>query len=126
MRLDDAKPVIFVNVPDRAAAQAFYRDTLALRLKSSDEYGDFYDLGGALLRVTPLPDFQPSPHPVLGFNLADIRAAMSALRSKGIAFAIYEGLGQEADGLWVAPDGTAKVAWFTDPFGNVLSLSETG
>lgn len=124
MSLADAKPMIFVNVPDRAGGQGFYRDLLGLDLADSDEFGDMYDLGGAFLRVTPMPNHEPSPHPVLGFDLTDIRDGVRALREKGVTFTIYDGMGQDADGVWSAADGSAKVAWFNDPFGNVLSLSQ--
>jgi hypothetical protein len=49
-----------------------------------------------------------------------------AHRAKGITFTIYEGFGQDADGIWEVPGGGAKVAWFNDPDGNVLSLTEFG
>lgn len=126
MPLSTATPVIFVNVPDREASRLFYRDLLELPLDQSDEFGDQYRLGGAHLRITPLPDHVPSPHPVLGFDVADIRAGVAALHEKGVRMTIYEGMGQDADGVWTAPDGTASVAWFADPFGNVLSLSQLG
>jgi len=35
----------------------------------------------------------------------------------------YEGLGQDSDGVWATPDG-ALVAWFRDPDGNTLSLTQ--
>ena len=77
------------------------------------------------MRMTPMPDFRPHAHPVLGWDVPDITAAARELKAKGIALTIYDGMGQDADGIWTAPDGRAKVAWFTDPFGNVLSLSQT-
>ncbi len=126
MSLADAKPVAFVGVGDRDAGLAFYRDRLGLAHRSADDFGDFFEFGsGGLLRMTAMPDFQASPHPVLGWDVADIRAAVEALTAKGIAFTVYEGMGQDALGIWTAPDGKNKVAWFSDPFGNVLSLSQT-
>ncbi|RVT93402.1 VOC family protein [Sphingomonas crocodyli] len=122
--IEGSVPVSFVNVGDRDRATAFYRDVLGLALKSSDDFGSFFDMGGALLRMTPFPHYQAGPHPVLGWNVADISAAVADLRGKGVAFTIYEGMGQDADGVWTSPDGAAKVAWFADSEGNVLSLSE--
>ena len=119
-----ATPVAFLYVGNRERALGFYRDTLGLALKSSDDFGDFIDLGPALVRMTVLPDYTASPHPVLGWNVDDIAAAAEALRERGVAFTIYEGMGQDALGIWTAPDGQAKVAWFADPDGNVLSLSQ--
>ena len=125
MTLDNAKPVAFVSVRDRDEGRAFYEGVLGLKHKSRDDFGDFYELGGGLMRMTPMPDFQAHPHPVLGWDVPDIAAAARALKEKGITFAIYDGMGQDELGIWTAPDGKAKVAWFADPFGNVLSLSQT-
>lgn len=117
-------PVAFLYVSDRERALAFYRETLGLPLRSSDDFGDFIDLGGALARVTVMPDRQAFPHPVLGWDVGDIGAAVEALRDRGIAFTIHEGMGQDALGIWTAPDGKTKVAFFADPDGNVLTLSQ--
>lgn len=117
-------PVAFVNVSNRDRALAFYRDTLGLELRSSDDFGDFIQLDGGLLRLTVLPDFKPGPHPVLGWNLDDIISTVASMRERGVRFTIYPGMGQDELGIWTAPDGRAKVAWFADPDGNVLSLSQ--
>jgi catechol 2,3-dioxygenase-like lactoylglutathione lyase family enzyme len=124
MTLDNARPVAFVSVRDRDEGRAFYEGVLGLNHKSRDDFGDFYELGGGLLRMTPMPDFQAHAHPVLGWDVPDIAAAVGALKGKGIAFSIYDGMGQDELGIWTAPGG-AKVAWFLDPFGNLLSLSQT-
>ena len=120
-----ATPISFLYVSDRERALSFYCETLGFALRSSDPFGDFIDMGSALLRMTLLPDQKPHPHPVLGWDVADITAAAEALRDRGITFTIYEGMGQDALGIWAAPDGKTKVAWFADPDGNVLSLSQT-
>ena len=119
------KPVAFLYVGDRARALAFYCDTLGLALRSSDPFGDFLDAGQALVRMTVMPDYRASAHPVLGWDVADISAAARALRSKGVDLTIYESMGQDPDGVWTAPDGRTRVAWFADPDGNVLSLSQS-
>jgi len=116
--------VAFVYAADRARAIAFYRDVLGLELRSSDDFGDFLQFGGALLRMTVMPQWQANAHPVLGWNVPDIVATATALRDRGVKFAIYEGMGQDELGIWTAPDGGAKVAWFSDSEGNVLSLSQ--
>jgi len=119
-----ATPVAFLYATDRERALGFYRDTLGFALRSADDFGDFIDLGGALARMTVMPDHKPNPHPVLGWNVEDIEAAVKALRGRGVAFAIYEGMGQDEFGIWTAPDGRSKVAFFADPDGNVLTLSQ--
>lgn len=124
MIVDGAKPVSFISVHDRAAGRAFYEGVLGLRHLSSDNFGDFYEMGDGFLRMTPMPDFQASPHSVLGWDVPDIEAAVNLLSGKGIVFNVYDGMGQAADGIWTSPEGAARVAWFNDPFGNVLSLSQ--
>lgn len=125
MFLAQSIPVAFLSVRDREEGRAFYEGKLGLKHKSRDDFGDFYELGAGLLRITPMPDFVAHPHPVLGWDVPDIAAAVRALQDRGVAFTIYEGMGQDELGVWTAPDGKAKVAWFSDPFGNVLGLSQT-
>lgn len=122
--LKSATPVAFLYVSDRERALGFYRDTLGLELHSSDAFGDFIGMGDALARMTVMPDHKAHPHPVLGWNVGDIVAAVEALRDRGVAFTIHEGMGQDALGIWTSPDGAAKVAFFADPDGNVLSLTQ--
>jgi catechol 2,3-dioxygenase-like lactoylglutathione lyase family enzyme len=116
--------VAFIYVSDRGRALSFYRDVLGFELRSSDGFGDFIQLDGALLRVTVLPDHHASPHPVLGWNVRDIVATVGSMRAAGVVCTVYEGMGQDELGIWTAPDGQARVAWFADPDGNVLSVSE--
>jgi len=124
MSLQQSTPVAFLYVSDRDRALRYYCDTLGFTLRSADEHGDFIDMGPALARMTVMPDHQPSQHPVLGWNVADITASAQALRVRGVEFTIYEGMGQDELGIWTAPDGNSKVAFFADPDGNVLSLSQ--
>ncbi len=119
-----ATPVAFLYVGDRERALGFYRETLGIALHSSDGFGDFLELGGALLRMTVMPDHAPHAHPVLGWNVDDIAATVDSLRERGVAFLIYEGFGQDARGVWTSPDGKTKVAFFADPDGNILTLSQ--
>lgn len=122
--LQSGNPVAFLYVKDRERALNFYRGTLGLALKSSDDFGDFIDLGRGLCRMTAMPDYIASPHPVLGWNVDDISAAVKTLRDRGIVFTIHEGMGQDALGIWTSPDGRSKVAFFSDTEGNVLTLSQ--
>lgn len=122
--LRSSTPVAFLYVKDRDRALNFYLEKLGFQLRSSDGFGDFIDLGSGLIRMTVMPDHTASAHPVLGWNVGDIRATATALRECGIAFTIYEGMGQDALGIWTSPDGASKVAFFSDPDGNVLTLSQ--
>ena len=119
----DGQPVAFIQVAERERAMDFYCGKLGLPLRSADAFGDFVEVDGALLRITVLPDYKAHGHPVFGWNVRDMGAAVRGLRDRGVVFTIYDGMGQNDLGIWTAPDGDAQVAWFSDPDGNVLSLS---
>lgn len=125
MPLGQARAVAMITVRDRAAAEHFYGETLGLARLPGDGFAAVFDIGGTQLRVTEVPTFTASAHPVLGFEVDDIAAAARALAARGAAMTIYDGLGQDADGVWTAPDGSCKVAFFSDPDGNALSLTQT-
>jgi catechol 2,3-dioxygenase-like lactoylglutathione lyase family enzyme len=120
-------PVCFVPTSDRARAKPFYVDVLGLRLLGEDDHAVTLDLGNRTpLRLTDLPGHQASGHTVLGWHVGDIATTVRALAAKGVKFNVYDGFGQDPDGVWASPDGGAKVAWFNDPDGNVLSLTQFG
>jgi catechol 2,3-dioxygenase-like lactoylglutathione lyase family enzyme len=120
-----ATPVTFVQTADAARSRHFYAETLALPLGPQDAFATVYDLGGTILRVTEIAGFTAGPHPVLGWKVDDIAGAVTALTASGVTFTIYPGVGQDALSIWTAPGGGAKVAWFNDPDGNVLSLTQS-
>ena len=124
MSLADAPSIAFIVTRDRAVSEAFYGGALGLRPLPGDPFAAVFDLAGVKLRITEVPDFAPSAHPVLGWQVPDIVATVEALTAKGVAFTIYPGMGQDALGIWIAPDGSAKVAFFADPDGNALSLTQ--
>jgi catechol 2,3-dioxygenase-like lactoylglutathione lyase family enzyme len=121
--LETAKPAIIIGTSDRARATAFYRDTLELTVAYEDNFAAVLNIGGITLRVSIVPDFKPHEHTILGFHVPDVAATVQALREKGITFNIYPGFRQDELGIWTAPGGTVRVAWFKDPDGNVLSVT---
>ncbi len=124
MTLADDPSIAFIMTRDRAASEAFYRDTLGLRALPEDPFAAVFNLAGIKLRITEAPDHTPSPHPVLGWQVGDIASVAQALANKGVVFIIYEGMDQDALGIWTAPAGRTRVAFFPDPDGNVLSLTQ--
>jgi catechol 2,3-dioxygenase-like lactoylglutathione lyase family enzyme len=122
-----ASPVSFILTADRIRAKPFYAGVLGLKVIAEDGFATTFDLGGgATMRLTDLPGHTALGHTVLGWNVPDIRSAAKDLRDKGVTFTVYEGFGQDADGIWTAPGGGAQVAWFPDPDGNVLSITQFG
>ena len=111
-------PTVFLN-----KAKTFYRDILGLKLLSEDNYALEFDANGTLLRVTIVPSLKPHPFTVLGWNVDDIYSTIKALNKKGVQFERYDFFEQDDLGVWISPGGS-KVAWFKDPDGNLLSLTE--
>ena len=90
-----------------------------------DDFAAVYDVAGTTLRITEVADYTPSAHPALGWHVDDIVDVVTALTARGVIFTVYEGYSQDTLGIWTAPDESAKVAWFNDPDGNVLSLTQS-
>jgi catechol 2,3-dioxygenase-like lactoylglutathione lyase family enzyme len=123
--LETAKPAIIICTRDRARATTFYCDTLGLPLASEDNFASIFNMGGVTLRVSTVPDFTPHEHTILGFRVEDVPATVKALRQKGMAFNIYPQFHQDELGILAVAGGAVQVAWFKDPDGNVLSVTNT-
>jgi catechol 2,3-dioxygenase-like lactoylglutathione lyase family enzyme len=57
----------------------------------------------------------------MGFAVGDVDAAIAYLSPRGVVFERFVGFPHAANGTVISPDG-AKVAWFRDPDGNILSV----
>jgi hypothetical protein len=82
-----------------------------------------FDVGGIDLRVSTVPDFKPHEHTVLGFSVPDVATIVKALREQGVIFNTYKGFNQDDLGICSLPNSAFRVAWFNDPDGNVLSVT---
>lgn len=102
-------------------AEKFYSGVLGLPLKGKSHGALIYDVGGSDLRVSPVPSTQPSAHTVLGFAVPDIGATIEWLGERGVTIEKFAGFPHDLAGVLTMPDG-AKVAWFKDPDGNLLSV----
>jgi len=120
--LNTKKIVAFVPTTDYDRARKFFEGTLGLRFVSLDEFALVLDANGIMLRVTKAK-FTPNPFTILGWQVDDIEAEVRELTSRGVQFEKYGFLEQDPLGIWTAPSGD-KVAWFKDPDGNTLSLSQ--
>lgn len=114
----------FLATTDAQRARRFYETVLGLRLKTDDEFALAFDSDGIELRIQKVEKFQPHPFTALGWRVNDIRSAMTALAERGVLFERYGFLEQDDMGVWQAPSG-ARIAWFKDPDGNLLSLGES-
>ena len=117
--------IAFVATRDAERAKKFYRDTLGLTLVSDETpFALVFDAHGTMLRVTPVKELAPAVYTVLGWQVPDIYAAAKALQKAGVQFERYDGVPQDELGVWTAPGGAARVAWFKDPDGNTLGISQ--
>jgi catechol 2,3-dioxygenase-like lactoylglutathione lyase family enzyme len=121
--LNSSKVVAFVPTTDFAAARAFYHETLGLPVVSEDGFALVVNANGTHIRVTRVQELQPASFTVLGWEVEDIRVSVRTLSAAGVSFMRVEGLPQDDLGVWDTSDGSS-VAWFKDPDGNTLSLTQ--
>ena len=107
--------------PDRA--RVFYRDVLGLQLVGEDPYALVFDANGTMLRVQIVQEVAPHRYTTLGWQVLDIVAVAVELQTTGVKLERFEGLPQDELGIWSSPGG-ARVGWFKDPDGNLLSVSQ--
>jgi catechol 2,3-dioxygenase-like lactoylglutathione lyase family enzyme len=112
----------FIPVRDAAAARSFYEGVLGLAVTEDTPFAVVVDANGTALRLTPVPELTVQPFTVAGWAVPDIGTTVQTLTARGVSFRFYEDLEQDAVGIWSAPGGD-RVAWFSDPDGNTLSLT---
>jgi|SRR5271166_763392 len=115
--------VAFVAITDGDRARAFYEGVLGLRFVKDDGFALVFDANGIMVRAAKMKEVKPAQFTVLGWQVKDISAMAAALRDKGVHFEIFGFFKQDELGIWTAPTGD-KVAWFKDPDGNMLSVSQ--
>jgi len=116
--------IAFVTIVEVERAKSFYRDTLGLTLLSEEPpFALVFDANGIMIRLGMGKELPKVPGTVLGWEVPNIAAAIRELEGAGVRFERFGGLKQDALGIWTTPTGS-KVAWFKDPDGNILSLSE--
>src|SRR3954466_14972597 len=113
------KLLAFVATTDLEGAHAFYGGVLGLERVEASSFANAYRIGDPMLRVAAVARVTPAPYTVLGFEVEDV---VAALAEHGLEALRFDGVEQDADGVWTAPSG-ARVAWFDDPDGNRLSFS---
>ncbi len=116
------KMIGFVVTTNPDDAVGFYRDKLGFRLLADDNFALVFDANGTMLRVVKAQKFTPQQGTVLGWEVENIEQAVAELQARGVVFNRYPGLPQDESGVWNTPNGD-RVAWFSDPTGNVLSIS---
>jgi catechol 2,3-dioxygenase-like lactoylglutathione lyase family enzyme len=121
--LGSNKIIAFVPTRDAVKARAFYEDVLGLRFVNDDGFALVLDANGIMVRVAKAPEFKPMPFTILGWQVSGIAKVVADLQGRGVHFERFGFFEQDKLGIWTAPTGD-KVAWFKDPDGNMLSVSE--
>ena len=118
------KIVAMVPITDGERARSFYVDKLGLKFVHDDGFALVVNANGNMLRLTKMREVKPQPFTVLGWEVPDIKKAVQELQTNGVVFErFHDFMKQDESGIWTAPDGT-QVAWFKDPDGNTLSVSQ--
>jgi catechol 2,3-dioxygenase-like lactoylglutathione lyase family enzyme len=123
MALDS--PILFAATTDGTRCRAFYEDVLGLRFISDDPFAVVFRVGSVPLRIQKVTLKPKIDYTVLGWLVEDIHEEVRRLSEAGVRFARYDGMVQDPSGVWHSPSG-AQVAWFSDPDGNTLSLTQRG
>src|ERR1700748_2746443 len=113
----------FVPTVDAARARNFYEGVVRLDCVSDDPFALVVRSKGTYIRVVKLKEFTPAPYTILGWRVKDIESEVRGLAGNGVVFNRYPSLAQSDLGVWTAPGGS-KIAWFLDPDGNALSISQ--
>ncbi|SDI87483.1 Catechol 2,3-dioxygenase [Frankineae bacterium MT45] len=121
--LSTSEVIAFAAATDLERAARFYRDVLGLRLVEQNQFACVFDANGTMLRVTQVAERADAPYTVLGWRVTEIAAVVAGLQAKGVVFQLYDGMAQDESGVWTTPGGD-RIAWFSDPDGNTLSLTE--
>jgi catechol 2,3-dioxygenase-like lactoylglutathione lyase family enzyme len=115
--------VAFVPIKDSEKARAFYEGVLGLRFVKDDGFALVLEANGIMVRAAKMKEVTPAQFTILGWQVADIEQVVRGLAAKGVHFEIFGFFKQDELGIWTAPTGD-KVAWFKDPDGNILSVSQ--
>ena len=115
--------VAFLVTTDPGRATTFYRDVLGFKFVMDDGFALVFNAHGTMLRIGKAVEFKPAQNTVLGWEMDDIQEAVSELARRGIAFDRHPRMAADEHGVHTFPTGD-KVAWFKDPDGNVLSISQ--
>jgi len=118
------RPVCFIATTRSDESRYFYETLLSLNCLSDDPFALVFDLGATTLRIQKVQSIPEVGYTVLGWQVTEIQEHVKELTDRGVRFERFSELTQNDLGIWSAPGG-ASVAWFKDPDGNTLSLTES-
>jgi predicted enzyme related to lactoylglutathione lyase len=122
--LTNSKLVAFAATSKPELAKAFYSTVLNLTELADTPFALVFDSNGTTLRIQKVESVAPPAFTVVGWEVTSIVATVQELVGRGAVFEHYPNLAQDSLGIWTGPDG-AMIAWFKDPDGNTLSVTQT-
>jgi catechol 2,3-dioxygenase-like lactoylglutathione lyase family enzyme len=122
--LTSASIMAFTATANADRAREFYRDRLGLKLVEEQQFALVFDAGGAMLRVQKVNEVREAHYTTLGWQVPDVAATVDELEKAGVKFERHNFPGVDEKGIWTPPGSTTKIAWFKDPDGNILSLTQ--
>jgi len=123
--LTTGKLVGFLLTKEYEPARGFYEGKLGFAFVSQDQFALVMRAGENMIRMVKMPDFRPLKSTVLGREVGEVGAVVTWLAGRGVETEKYPWVPDQDQGIWTTPGGD-KVAWFNDPDGNVLSVSQHG
>jgi catechol 2,3-dioxygenase-like lactoylglutathione lyase family enzyme len=117
------QPILFLATSNAKRAREFYETTLGLTFVADEFPALVFNIGKLMLRIQKVERVRKAPYTALGWDVKNIRKTVRKLRDSGVEFQRYAGMNQDEDGIWTSPSG-GLVAWFHDPDGNILSLTQ--
>ncbi|HZZ88389.1 MAG TPA: VOC family protein [Caulobacteraceae bacterium] len=118
--------VAFLATADAAAARAFYEGVLGLTFVTDHEHLMVFESGSSRVSLQKTDGVVPPRGTAMGWHVQDIRASIRDLTARGVTFERFDGMDQDELGVWSPAGPATGVAWFKDPDGNLLSLSQGG
>src|SRR5262245_49266682 len=121
--LKDSRIFSTFAVRDSDQAKRFYGEALGLDVRDGQMLGLFeIHQGDQAVVVYPKPDHKPAEFTVLNFVVKDVERTVDELTSAGIQFEQYDIDQMKTDAKGIVRGQGPDIAWFKDPFGNILSI----
>jgi predicted enzyme related to lactoylglutathione lyase len=116
------------SIDDLAAARRFYGETLGVEVADVPDMGEIFELrlhGGLRVMLYRKANHTPATFTVLNFIVQDVEQTVDELTRRGVKFEIYNDGPVRTNEKGISTGPGPKMAWFTDPAGNILSVLET-
>jgi catechol 2,3-dioxygenase-like lactoylglutathione lyase family enzyme len=123
--LNEKRTYTTIPVSDLERAKRFYSEILGMHAEMVTEGGIMYGSGGTQFFVYP-SGYRASGHTQMSWQVDDIEAEVAVLKQKGISFEEFERPGIKSVGGIYQSGPSVKTAWFKDPDGNLLGLTQIG